>query len=143
MVRECLPDHLPRLTASDCLCFLSDMRKAPAFALLAATSCATGPSEREHDYLTIVMAYADSMIENGRDTYGETHSPLFASALDRTTMRIGSFDAIIGVRRSDRSLVGANPQVDVDLYAILYRLTELSGENRYAEEANRAFEFFA
>ncbi len=93
-------------------------------------------------YLAIVKAYANAMIEDGRDTYGSEHSPLFASALDRRTMRIGSFDDIPGVRSGDRSLGGANPDVDVDLYAILYRLTALSGDKRCANEADRALEFF-
>jgi len=97
---------------------------------------------KQRDYLTIVKAYANAMIEDGRDTYGTEHSPLFASALDRRTMRIGSFDDIPGVRNGDRSLGGANPQVDADLYAILYRLTALSGEKRYTNEADRALKFF-
>ena len=94
------------------------------------------------DYLAIVKAYANAMITKGRDVYGSVHSPLFASALDRRTMQIGSFGNIPGVRNGDRSLGGANPQVDADLYAILYRLTTLTGEQRYADEADRALKFF-
>jgi len=99
-------------------------------------------SSGQRDYLTIVKSYADAMIAGGRDTYGTEHSPLFASALDRTTMRIGAFDEIEGVRTNDRSLGGANPQTDVELYAILYRLTALTNEKRYANEANEALKFF-
>lgn len=99
-------------------------------------------SENVPDYLGIVKAYADAMIKDGRDTYGKEHSPLFASALDRRTMKIGSFEDIPGVRNGDRSLLGSNPQEDRDLYTILYRLTEISGENKYAEEANLALKYF-
>ena len=30
------------------------------------------------DYLDIVRAYADAMIEQGQDPFGQAHSPLFA-----------------------------------------------------------------
>ena len=128
------------------------MRKAkPATVILIwaayllpinATQAAQRQPEKQPDYLAIVKAYANAMIRDGRDTYGTEHSPLFASALDRRTMRIGSFDNIPGVRDGDRSLGGANPQVDVGLYAVLYRLTALSGETRYAGEADQALKFF-
>ena len=107
-----------------------------------ATQAAHRQPAKQPDYLAIVKAYADVMIRDGRDTYGTEHSPLFASALDRRALRIGSFDDIPGVRSGDRSLGGANPQVDADLYAILYRLTALSGEKRYAHEADQTLEFF-
>lgn len=98
--------------------------------------------EKQHDYLAIVKAYSEAMIDDGRDTYGAKHSPLFASALDRHTMQIGVFEDITGVRKGDRTIGGSNPQVDSDLYAILYRLTELSGQKKYANQADQALEFF-
>lgn len=93
-------------------------------------------------YMDIVRAYADAMIKDGRDTYGKEQSPLFASALDRKTMKIGSFGDIPGVRNGDRSLGGANPQTDASLYAILYELTKLTGEKKYEEEADKTLKFF-
>jgi len=97
---------------------------------------------KQPDYLAIVKAYADAMIKDGRDVYGAKHSPLFASALDRHTMRIGVFDDIPGVRITDRTLGGANPQEETDLYAILYRLTELTAGKQYAIESNKSLKFF-
>jgi hypothetical protein len=112
--------------------------------LFAAAGLEAGESvsTQRSDYLGIVKAYADAMIEHGRDTYGKERSPLFAAALDRRTMKIGSFGNIPGVRNGDRSLGGANPQEDTGLYAILYKLTELTGEKKYAEEADKALKFF-
>lgn len=104
----------------------------------------TGEEYRQ-SLLAIVIAYADAMIENGRDTYGREHSPLFASALDRSTMRLGSkesFGDIPGVRDHDRSLEGANPQEDMALYSIMYELTRLTGKERYEKEADKALEYF-
>ncbi len=106
-------------------------------------------TEEAPDYLAVVRAYADAMIEHGRDRYGEEHSPLFAAALDRETMTLNpreesrrAFGAIQGVREHDRSLGGANPYEHRGLYAILYQLTELTGEGRYAEEADKALKHF-
>ena len=95
--------------------------------------------------LEIVKAYADAMIEKGRDVYGGENSPLFAAAMDRKTMSTGSmegFESVPGVRENDRSLGGANPQEDMALYSILYELTELTGDKKYAEEADKALEYF-
>lgn len=85
------------------------------------------------------------MIRDGRDHYGPEASPLFAAALDRTTMKLGTrqqFGAIVGVRETDRSLGGANPQVEVALYRILFTLSELTGDRHYATEAERALGYF-
>ena len=110
--------------------------------LVNGTQAARRQGRKQPNYLTIVEAYANAMIKDGRDVYGTKHSPLFASALDRRTMRLGDFQDIDGVRNGDRSLGGANPQEDRDLYAILYRLTDLCGEKQYANEADKALEFF-
>jgi len=37
------------------------------------------------DYTAIAKAYADYMIENGRDRYGKVHSPVFVTAINRKT----------------------------------------------------------
>ncbi len=94
------------------------------------------------DYLGLVRAYANATIKDGRDAYGKEHSPLFASALDRKTMKVGKMPGIPGVREGDRSLSGANPQTEYGLYALLYELTKLTGNNTYAAEADRALKYF-
>lgn len=108
----------------------------------AGLRAAEADAVRRPAYLDLVKAYADAMIRDGRDTYGSERSPLFASALDRETLRLGTFGGIPGIRDSDRSLGGANPQTDAPLYAVLYRLTALTGDRQYAEEADRALGFF-
>ena len=114
-----------------------------AFLTVTTGLCAEEPGPMQRPgYLDLVKAYAEAMIKDGRDTYGKEHSPLFAAALDRKTMKLGSFGNIPGVRNSDRSLGGANPQTDAPLYAVLYELTELTGEKKYAEEADKALTFF-
>jgi hypothetical protein len=96
-------------------------------------------------YMSLVREYADAMITHARDVYGNSHSPLFASALDRDQMRLdkeNTFHSIPGVRENDRSLRGANVLVDVSLFDILYKLTEVTGEEKYTEEADEVLKYF-
>lgn len=118
----------------------------------AMLEAADNKSEESPDYLAIVQAYADAMIEHGRDDYGEKHSPLFAEELDRRTMRMLEGESLKkvaaisrdewGIRPHDRMLGGSNPQHCQNLYQILFQLTEISGEERYAKEASRSLKFF-
>jgi len=97
------------------------------------------------DYLKIVTNYADAMISKGQDIYGSEHSPLFASALNRKTMKIDStesFESIKGVRKNDRSIGGANPLGDIGLYHILYSLSDITEDELYASEADKSIEYF-
>jgi hypothetical protein len=111
------------------------------------------------DYAAIVKAYADYMIRMGRDRYGETHSPLFVSAMDRKTEKVFKhgdvpYPHVIAkpyapghrrdhkMRSGDRTYSGGNPMEDVPLYDLLFRLTELSGDRRYAEEAKKSIAWF-
>ena len=60
---------------------------------------AENENRQQPDYLALVKAYAETMIEQGRDVYGEVHSPLFAAALDRKTMKIGEFPILWHIMR--------------------------------------------
>ncbi|NQU54866.1 MAG: hypothetical protein HQ522_20280 [Bacteroidetes bacterium] len=97
------------------------------------------------DYLKIVKAYAVAMISGGRDFYGTENTPLFASTLNRQTMRIGleeDFGSIQEVRKNDRSIGGANPLRDIGLYEIMYSLSKITGNETYAGEADKSIKFF-
>jgi hypothetical protein len=111
-----------------------------------------GDASARPDYRAVVVSYADGMLEHGRDTYGSQHSPLFAEALDRETMRMlegERLEAVAripqdawGIRPHDRMLGGANPQHCQNLYQILYALTAVTGRECYAREADRSLAFF-
>ena len=115
---------------------------------------AGGPRQLSGDYLKIVRDYADTMLERGRDTYGLEHSPLFSVMLDRRTLSLCSeeeqarlweirFDVKnFGYRNRDRVFKGSNPQHDEDLYQVLYALSKITGEPRYAREADRTLKWF-
>ncbi len=108
-----------------------------------------------YDYLELVKRYADTLIEHCRDTYGTEHSPLFGVTLDRRTLK--PFDEAgqrmlfqvrladwenWGIRNGDRCFSGSNVMHDQDLFQVLYALTKLTGEKRYAAEADRTLEWF-
>ena len=120
-------------------------------AVAAVPARATAEPPREHDYLQVVRSYADVMIAQGRDVYGEKHSPLFAEALDRRSVRMSEGDSLRkvagitrddwGVRPHDRMIAGGNPQHCQNLYQILYALAEVTGEKRYAHEADSSLAY--
>lgn len=119
------------------------------FFLFAGAWCKAVPpggnSSFEDGYLLLVKAYADAMIADGRDHYGAISSPLFASALDRSTMQLAdasTFGSIDGIRETDRSLGGANPLWEIGLYEILYQLSEITSDPVYANEADKAIKYF-
>jgi len=136
------------------------MAAALAFGVLAVLGAVAPPARRvvaaetppARDYLAIVAAYADTMIDHGRDVYGAESSPLFAEALDRRSLRMLEGDALEraaaaqrdewGIRPHDRMLAGANPQHCLNLYQILYALSDVTGQPRYADEADRSLRFF-
>ena len=101
-------------------------------------------------FITVVYRYADTMLERGRDTYGPQKSGLFLSALDRKTLSPLNIrpPAPTGIRETDRPgaknepLVGANPQLDENFLRLLYFLSSLSSEIRYAQAANDELNWF-
>ena len=115
------------------------------FVLLSLSLCLCAAAAEPlpgSEYLDIVRSYADYMLEHGRDQCGDKHSPLFAAALDRTPPMTGSFFPIDGIRETDRTLKGANPMHDQNLYQIFYALTEITDDEKYARESDRALKWF-
>ncbi|MHC4301337.1 MAG: hypothetical protein ACYS7Y_29055 [Planctomycetota bacterium] len=88
------------------------------------------------EYLKAVVDYADILLEHGRDSYGNAKSPVFvAGGLDLKTYRFVRRELKgQGIREGDRAY-GANPQQDLNFHQVLYALTELSGDKKYAREA--------
>jgi hypothetical protein len=103
--------------------------------------------EHQHatPYLALARNYVDAMITYGRDRYGDVHTPMFAAALSRETMQLGSkdeFGSIPGVRENDRSLGGSNPWDHLALYPLLYELSGSTGDQNYAIKADKALHYF-
>ena len=104
-------------------------------------------AEGQEDSLKSVRAYADAMVAHSQGS-----PPLFAETLDRQTMRLLEGPLLKkaaamgydewGIRAHDRMLNGANPQHDQNLYQILYALTQVTGNPKYAAAADRSLKFF-
>ncbi len=113
-------------------------------ASIRVALAASGRAAVGADYLQVVRAFADVMIREGRDSYGDVYSPLFAAALDRKTLKLpsGAPPDIPGIRKNDRTLTGANPMHDLNLYQMLYGLTKITGDARYAAAADETLAWF-
>ena len=107
------------------------------------------------DYLGTVKSYAETLIYHCRDRYGTVHSPLIATTVDRGTLRMYGRKDIEWlrqirlqdwenwqIRNADRVIECANPQHDQNLYQVLYALTEITGEKRYADQADKTLKWF-
>jgi len=127
-------------------------RAAAAAAAIALAAAALGAEPKRPDYLAVVQRYADAMIRHGRDVYGDERTPMFATTLDRRTLRLFEGEALKkikgigrggwGIRPHDRSVEGANPMHHQNLYQALYALTRITGKRSYETEADAALTCF-
>ncbi len=134
------------IKAGSAMLFMAVICWVSGFGQSVRGASAAGGIEGGGDELKIVRSYADALLEHGRDKYGTEHSPLIASALDRQTLSLLQFSGkpkrMEGIRNGDRMLSGANPMHDQDVYQVLYALTELTGQRRYAKEADKTLKWF-
>jgi hypothetical protein len=124
--------------------------KAPLLLLLGFALVSPGAQAPPTNLLDVVRHYADAMIEHGRDTYGPQQSGLLLSALDRTTLvplKVRPAPPA-GIRRGDRpgrawvEMNGANPMLDQNLLRVLYTLSEITSDARYAPVADEELTWF-
>ena len=103
------------------------------------------------DFVALARAYADAMVADGRDRYGPTPSPLFATMLDRETMAlipnvksaVPTETNVHGIRETDRSWNAANLDDDHELHALLYALSDDTGDPSYAAAADASLGWYA
>lgn len=113
-----------------------------------AKADAKADADAAPDFGAIALAYAEAMIEQGRDTYGPKHSPLFAAQMTRSDHRVPKDPHKVfppmdqfGLRYDDRAWGSANAHTAVGLYQLLYELTAETGERRYADAADAAIRY--
>jgi len=117
---------------------------------MPACVCYAGGAPGGPVYLDVVRRYADTLLDKCRDTYGPIQSGLILSGFDRTAMKPLTTRPApsAGIRRGDRSgpawapMTGANPQLDENLLRVLYLLTEITGDARYAKAADEELKWF-
>ncbi len=134
------------------MCRARRLGLAAALLLLFGGSTGAGEAGGGDEYLARVRAYADCMIDHGQDTYGAVHSPSFAEALDRKTLKLLEGDALKraagikreewGIRSHDRMLGGGNPQHCENLYQVLYALGDITADKKYTAVADQSLEWF-
>jgi hypothetical protein len=120
-----------------CVCF------AICCSACAATENEPRGAVTAEECLKVARAYADTMIEHGRDVYGQKKSPLFATMMDRTTYEV--LDKVLpveGIRSTDQVAGSANPMQDENLYLVLYALTTITGDKTYSKAADEALAYF-
>ncbi len=95
-----------------------------------------------------VQACLDALLDHGRDAYGSISSPLVMAVLDADLLvspaHPQQFDALVRLeerihRRAER---GSNLWYDQPLLRAMYRMSELTGEPRYAEAADQYVHYF-
>ena len=110
----------------------------------------TRAAPQDDRYLQAVQAYADTMLEKGRDRWGEVQTPLFAVTLNRSNYELfgadkGEVHQVLGIPVLYGAKMwgaSANPPVNVGLYRVLYGLTDVTGEAKYAQAADEAMRYF-
>ena len=110
------------------------------------------PDEQEDALLSLVVSYAEALLERGRDRYGPVSSPLLATTIDRQTgalfegERLKQIESIPrsswGVRSHDRMIEGANPLHHENFFQVLYALSKITGSPRYANQADSTLRWF-
>lgn len=89
---------------------------------------------RTSNYLETVRTFADIVLEQGRDRYGEVHSPLFVDGIDVKTFEPVKWHL------DGNAWVMSNFGSQQNLLRVLVSLSKLTGDDKYrkaAEEATR------
>lgn len=115
--------------------------------LAFSVSAADRPSPA-NAYFQMAQAYADAMIRDGRDRYGERHSPSFVDTIDLRTMRMPeatskrTLGIYSGLFRAADSSTGCNPMYHIDLHQLLEHLSDVTGESNHRKSARDSIEWF-
>lgn len=105
---------------------------------------AAQPAPPPGDHLGLVRRFADAMIDRSRTNLPHPELPLFPIVLTRDTFTIpkGEIRNLNTARVPQEFKLTANLHHDQNIYQVLYALTTLTGEPRYAAEADRILGYF-
>ncbi len=91
-----------------------------------------GQASTGRKYLQAVRKFADSVIDKGRDTYGDKHTPLFVDGLHAESMKAAIW------KKDGQSWVLSNFASQQPLIRTLDGLSALTGDDRYRQAAAEA-----
>lgn len=114
--------------------------------LLSTSHLHAGPSTPWRNYVGTCL---DTLMTYGTDRYGSVESDMFVSILDVNTLNCPQTpewldsEAYYEVGRSHRrAMAGANFWYDQETIRAMYRLSDMTGNTRYAAGADRAINAF-
>lgn len=105
-------------------------------------SSETRTSRRQLPYTSYVEECVDVLIERGTDKYGKVHTPVLVSILDVNTRNCPEVPEELDerfrvTRRGRRSPAGSNLLTDQPTLKAMYALSEITGNGKYADFADR------
>ncbi len=124
-------------------------RSAVLGTILGLTSLAAAPAggrspDAAADPLPCIRRFADNLIEHARDRYGPKHTPLFVCQLDVEKRSLPPADTHL-YASSNRGGAGPemnNLQFDSGRLRLLYALSKITGEARYARAADEYLGYY-
>ena len=128
------------------------LERAVLFSFLSAGLAVTNSRQAEgQDFGQDATAYAQTMLEHGRDVYGDDHTAMFVSILSRDDQPKRLHEGNIGAankklpgwegRYYNRDWGGGNLNNHVQLHVLLGELSEATGDPKYLEASKAAIEF--
>ncbi|MHC4691674.1 MAG: pectate lyase [Planctomycetota bacterium] len=115
------------LCHSICLAFV--------FFAIAFFSVHNARAKTDSKYLDAVRTYADNVIKQGKDVYGQKHTPMFVDGLNIHTHEPPRW------KRSGKVWILSNLASHQNLFRTLVALTNITGDPKYRREAEQAIEF--
>ena len=105
---------------------------AGTLVLIPAVSSANCDDE----LLNAATKFADTVIQHGRDIYGENHTPLFVDVLNVETLKSPDFFPQYGGGGEQHRIL-SNFACQQNLLRVLVCLSQLTGEDKYRQEAEK------
>jgi len=118
------------------------------FNLVCFETICQAATQAKRNWGHYVTNCLDTLIDHGRDVYGSVQSPLFMSVIDTKTLiapeKPDAYDSLLRLegritRRGER---GSNVWHDQALLHTMYQVSNLTGDKRYAREADRCLDYF-
>ena len=121
---------------------MRNLKHLPLLVLIVSVGASA--AEPAPDLLGVVQRFADAMIDKSRSRLPKKELPLFPIVLTRDTYEIpkGNVQNLVTARVPQEFKHTANPHHDQNIYQIFYALTAVTGQKKYAAEADRVLSYF-
>ncbi len=105
---------------------------ASLFSLLSLKST---NAQETSEYLQIIETFANTLLENGLDNYGNKNTKMWASVIDTRDLKppLKDVPATQGVRDHDRAVGGSNFYHDVKTIQVFQALSKVKGDAKYSQ----------